>query len=562
MSKTADRIYHAAIYVRLSKEDGDVASAAKAESNSISNQKNLIKDFLKEKDDIIVVSEYVDDGYSGSNFERPGFQMMMEDIKRGKVDCVVVKDLSRFGREYIDSGKYIERLFPALGVRFIAVNDHIDSKEESGRDDIVVPFKNLMNDAYCRDISIKIRSHLEVKRKNGEYTGAFTPYGYKKDENDRNRLVPDLYAAGVVKGIFRMKLNGMSQSAIADSLNGQGILSPMEYKHSLGIHIQDNFKTHEQAEWSPVSVRRILENEVYTGTLVQGRHSTPNHKIKKIVDKPKEEWVRIEDSHEPIISKMEFSIVQRLLGMDTRTSPNEDEVYVLAGLAVCADCGAPMVKRNVPAGGKVYSYYICSKNAATKECGAHRIPKEKLEGLVFEVLKTHIANVLDTGRILEYIDTVPFQELEIRELERQKEAKEQEVQRCRELRDMLYEDLKDGIVSKEDYAELYEGYNGRRKKAEEAVRKFRNEIQKVMEAKTDKYEWLRYFKEYQNISELSRVAVVELIDRVRVSDKDHIEIDFNFQDCFQSALRQIQSAGCTVCMDEAGRINIEEREVV
>lgn len=562
MSKTADRIYHAAIYVRLSKEDGDVASAAKAESNSISNQKNLIKDFLKEKDDIIVVSEYVDDGYSGSNFERPGFQMMMEDIKRGKVDCVVVKDLSRFGREYIDSGKYIERLFPALGVRFIAVNDHIDSREESGRDDIVVPFKNLMNDAYCRDISIKIRSHLEVKRKNGEYTGAFTPYGYKKDENDRNRLVPDLYAAGVVKGIFRMKLNGMSQSAIAESLNGQGVLSPMEYKHSLGIRIQDHFKTHEQAEWSPVSVRRILENEVYAGTLVQGRHSTPNHKIKKIVDKPKEEWVRIEDSHEPIISKREFSIVQRLLGMDTRTSPNEDEVYVLAGLAVCADCGAPMVKRNVPAGGKVYSYYICSRNAATKECGAHRIPKEKLESLVFEVLRTHIANVLDIGRILEYINTVPFQELEIKELERQKEAKEQEVQRCRKLRDMLYEDLKDGVVSKEDYAELYEGYNGRRKKAEEAVRKLRNEIQKVMEAETDKYEWLRYFKEYQNISELSRMAVVELIDRVRVSDKDHIEIDFNFQDCFQSALRQIQSAGCTVCMDEAGRINIEEREVV
>ncbi len=562
MSKTADRIYHAAIYVRLSKEDGDVASAAKAESNSISNQKNLIKDFLKEKDDIIVVSEYVDDGYSGSNFERPGFQMMMEDIKRGKVDCVVVKDLSRFGREYIDSGKYIERLFPALGVRFIAVNDHIDSKEESGRDDIVVPFKNLMNDAYCRDISIKIRSHLEVKRKNGEYTGAFTPYGYKKDENDRNRLVPDLYAAGVVRGIFRMKLSGMSQSAIAESLNRQGVLSPMEYKHSLGIHIQDNFKTHEQAEWSSMSVRRILENEVYVGTLVQGRHSTPNHKIKKIVDKPKEEWVRIEDSHEPVISKREFSIVQRLLGMDTRTSPNEDEVYVLAGLAVCADCGAPMVKRNVPAGRKVYSYYICSKNAATKECGAHRIPKEKLEGLVFEVLKTHIANVLDIGRILEYIDTVPFQELEIRELERQKEAKEQEVQRCRKLRDMLYEDLKDGIVSKEDYTELYEGYNSRRKKAEEAVRKLGHVIQDVMDAKTDKYEWLRYFKEYQNISRLSRMAAVELIDRVRVYDKDHIEIDFNFQDCFQSALRQIQSAGCTVYTEKNGRIEIQEREVV
>ena len=562
MGKTVNKIYHAAIYVRLSKEDGDVASAAKAESNSISNQKNLIKDFLKDKDDIIVVSERVDDGYSGSNFERPGFQMMMDDIRRGTVDCVIVKDLSRFGREYIDSGKYIERLFPALGVRFIAVNDHIDSKEESSRDDIVVPFKNLMNDAYCRDISIKIRSHLEVKRRNGEYIGAFTPYGYKKDENDRSRLVPDLYAAGVVKDIFRMKLHGMSQTAIADCLNEQGILSPMEYKHSLGIRIQDNFKTHEQAEWSSMSVRRVLENEVYVGTLTQGKHSTPNHKIKKIMDKPEEEWIRIEDNHEPVISKREFAIVQRLLGMDTRTSPNEDEVYVLSGLAVCADCGAPMIKRNVPAGGEVYSYYICSKNAATKQCGTHRIPKDRLERLVFDVLKTHIASVLDAGRILAYINTVPFQELEIKELERQKEVKEQEIQRCRELRDMLYEDLKEGIVSKEDYAELYEGYNNKRKKAEDAVRKISRTIQDVVDAKTDKYEWLRYFKEYQNISELSRTAAVELIERVKVYDKNHIEIDFCFQDCFQSALSQIQSAGCTVSTEENGRVNIREREVV
>ena len=562
MGKTVNKIYHAAIYVRLSKEDGDVASAAKAESNSISNQKNLIKDFLKDKDDIIVVSERVDDGYSGSDFERPVFQMMMDDIRRGTVDCVIVKDLSRFGREYIDSGKYIERLFPALGVRFIAVNDHIDSKEESSRDDIVVPFKNLMNDAYCRDISIKIRSHLEVKRRNGEYIGAFTPYGYKKDENDKSRLVPDLYAAGVVKDIFRMKLHGMSQTAIADRLNEQGILSPMEYKHSLGIRIQDNFKTHEQAEWSSMSVRRVLENEVYVGTLTQGKHSTPNHKIKKIMDKPEEEWIRIEDNHEPVVSKREFAIVQRLLGMDTRTSPNEDEVYVLSGLAVCADCGAPMIKRNVPAGGKVYSYYICSKNAATKQCGTHRIPKDKLERLVFDVLKTHIASVLDAGRILAYINTVPFQELEIKELERQKEAKEQEMQRCRELRDMLYEDLKEGIVSKEDYAELYEGYNNKRKKAEDAVRKISRTIQDVIDAKTDKYEWLRYFKEYQNISELSRTAAVELIERVKVYDKNHIEIDFCFQDCFQSAISQIQSAGCTVSTEENGRINIKEREVV
>ena len=289
-NRNIKKIYHAAIYVRLSKEDGDIVSANKRESNSISNQKDLIKNFLKDKKDIVVVSERVDDGYSGSNFERPAFQMMLEDIRRGVVDCVVVKDLSRFGREYIDAGKYIERIFPALGVRFIAINDNYDSLEgKSQADEIVIPFKNLINDAYCRDISIKIRSHLEVKRKNGEYIGAFTPYGYKKDDADKNKLVVDTYAADIVKEIFRLKLSGMSQTAIANYLNDQGVLSPMEYKHSLGINIQDNFKRHEQAEWSAMSVKRVLENEVYIGTLIQGRHTTPNHKVKKLMDKPEKD---------------------------------------------------------------------------------------------------------------------------------------------------------------------------------------------------------------------------------------------------------------------------------
>lgn len=294
-NKQFKKIYHAAIYVRLSKEDGDVAGACKAESNSISNQKEFIRDFLKDKEDIVVVSERVDDGYSGSNFERPSFKLMLEDIKKGIVDCVVVKDLSRFGREYIDSGRYIERLFPALGVRFIAINDGYDSldgKDQS--DEIIIPFKNLINDAYCRDISVKIRSHLEVKRKNGEFIGSFAPYGYRKDEENRNRLVIDPVAAGVVREIFRMKLHGMSQDAIAGRLNETGVLSPMEYKNASGSNYQTSFKTGERALWSSVTVRRILENEFYIGNLVQGRQTTPNHKVKKPVVKPEKDWVRVE----------------------------------------------------------------------------------------------------------------------------------------------------------------------------------------------------------------------------------------------------------------------------
>ncbi len=563
MGNKIKKIYHAAIYVRLSKEDGDVSNAAKAESNSISNQKNLIRDFLKDKEDIVVVSERVDDGYTGSNFERPAFKLMLEDIKKGIVDCVIVKDLSRFGREYIDSGRYIERLFPALGVRFIAINDNYDSLDGKDQaDEIIIPFKNLINDAYCRDISVKIRSHLEVKRKNGEFIGSFAPYGYRKDENDRNSLVVDPIAAGVVKDIFRMKLHGLSQDAIAKRLNEMGILSPMEYKGATGSNYQTSFKTSDRAVWSSVTVRRILENEIYIGNLVQGRQTTPNHKVKKAVLKPEKDWIRIEKNHEAIISDRDFCIVQRLLGMDTRISPNQTEVYPLAGLIVCADCGAAMVRKNAYAGGKKYQYYVCSRNKETKECSNHRIAVDKLEETVFQLLKVQIGNILDLKQVMDKVSTIPFQELDIKELEKRIRQKEAEIDRCKELRNMLYEDMKDGIVSKEDYMELHEAYTQKRDSAEEAVRKMKQEIKDILASNTDKYKWLDYFAEHQNIDRLTRNVAVELIDRVRVIDKNSIEVVFSFEDCYKEILNNLQYAGCEVACDEHGRVRIEWKEAV
>lgn len=563
MSNKIKKIYHAAIYVRLSKEDGDVSNAVKAESNSISNQKNLIRDFLKDKEDIEVVSERVDDGYSGSNFERPAFKLMLEDIKKGIVDCVIVKDLSRFGREYIDSGRYIERLFPALGVRFISINDNYDSlngKEQA--DEIIIPFKNLINDAYCRDISIKIRSHLEVKRKNGEFIGSFAPYGYQKSENDRNSLIIDPIAAGIVKDIFRMKLHGLSQDAIANRLNDMGILSPMEYKSAAGSNYQTSFKTSDKAVWSSVTVRRILGNELYIGNLVQGRQTTPNHKVKKTVLKPEKDWVRIEKNHEAIISDRDFSIVQRLLGMDTRISPRQTEVYPLAGLIVCADCGAAMVRKNACAGGKKYQYYVCSRNKETKECSNHRIAVDRLEETVLQLLRVQISNILDLKQVMEKVSTIPFQELDIRELEKRIEQKETEIGRCMELRNMLYEDMKDGIVSKEDYMELHEAYTQKRDLAEDAVRKMKQEIKDILASNTDKYKWLDYFAEHQDIDKLTRNVAVELIDRVKVIDKGSIEVIFSFGDCYKEIIDNLQKAGCEAVCDEQGRVRFEWKEAV
>ncbi len=561
--KQMKRVYHAAIYVRLSKEDGDVANSVKAESNSISNQKTMIKDFLKDKKDIVVVSERVDDGYSGSNFDRPAFKMMLEDIKKGIVDCVVVKDLSRFGREYIDSGRYIERLFPALGVRFIAINDNYDSVngKDSG-DEVIIPFKNLINDAYCRDISIKIRSHLDVKRRNGEFIGSFVSYGYRKDENDHNKIVIDPFAGNIVRDIFRMKLQGMSQDAIAKALNDKGVLSPMEYKNSCGDHYQTCFKTNRKAMWSSVTVRRILENEIYIGNLVQGKQTTPSHKVKKTITRPEKDWIRIEKNHEPIIGDREFALVQRLLGLDTRISPNQKMVYPLAGLIVCADCGAPMVRKNAYAGGKKYSYYVCSRNKETKECSGHRIPVEQLEDSVLQVLKNQVANVLDLERILSKLSAIPFQELDIKELEARITAKEAEIQRTKDLRMMLYEDMKDGIVTKEDYLELHEAYTSKRNQAEEAVRKMKQEIENILAAKTDKYQWLTYFSEHRNIDSLTRSVAVSLIESVNVSENKNIEVVFSFADCYRNMINALRKAGYYIDHSDNGKMNFEWKEAM
>lgn len=557
------KIYHAAIYVRLSKEDGTVASHEKAESNSIANQKSLIREFLKSKNDIVIEQEYVAAGFSGSNFERPAFQMMLEDIKKGKIDCVVTKDLSRFGREYIDSGMYIERLFPAMGVRFIAINDGIDSGEaKSQSDEIIIPFKNLINDAYCRDISIKIRSHLEIKRKQGDVITAFVAYGYKKNEKDKHKLEIDVYAANVVKDIFRMKLHGKSQDAIASELNSLGILPPAEYKASTGSNYQTCFKTKEKSEWTSVMVRRILTNEIYIGNLVQGKQTTPNHKVKKTIIKEECDWVRIEKNHEPIITDRDFEVVQRLLAMDTRTSPDREEVYPLSGIVTCGDCGVPMVRKTSKVGGKTYAYYLCATHKDSKQCSSHRISTDRLEEVVLELLQTHIDNIVDLKRILSFIGNVPFQQLDMKKLEERREKKQAEVDRCADLRGMLYEDMKDGIISKEDYKELHAAYEQRKKNAEIAIHQIELEIDDVLNRKSKGFVWLDYFTEHKNIEKLTREVVVSLIREIKVFDKNHIDVVFDFDDCYKECLDVIESQGHFVEVDSTGKLNIRLKEAV
>lgn len=528
--------YDTALYVRLSKEDGDAASGSKNESNSIANQKSLIMDYLQSRPEFRVVSIREDDGFSGTDFNRPAFQAMMEDVKKGVINCIIVKDLSRFGRNYIEVGRYLEKLFPMLGIRFIAVNDNYDSLEADTAHDIVVPFKNLINDSYCRDLSVKIRSHLAIKRKKGEFIGAFACYGYLKDENNRNQLVVDTYAGQVVKDIFRMKINGMSQYRIADALNEQGILSPMEYKKYLGSHFESSFKVNPKAVWTAKAVTRILTNEVYTGVLVQGKQTTPNHKVKVRQEVDENDWIRVENAHESLIDRVLFDIVQNLMGRDTRTSPNETQVFPLSGLVYCGDCGHPMVrkisrytKKKKADTEQTYGYFLCSEKCGKGGCSWHRISENDLMGAVLGAVNLHIQKVLDVQEALKQIENAPSRQLMIQKYQERLSMKEEERKRAERLKIGIYEDLKDGLLDKDEYQKLKAEFDSRIAEADAAVKELKRQITELEGSRSANAPWMIYFQQFGRLEQLTRWAAAIIINKILIYEDNRIKITFNFE---------------------------------
>ncbi len=533
-------LYKAAAYVRLSKEDIERSRGEKDESNSIKNQKQLILDFVQGKDDIEIVSIPEDDGYTGTDYDRPAFQRMLEDIRAGSVNCVIVKDLSRFGREYINAGKYIDRLFPCYGVRLIAINDNIDTITGTGSADFNIMLKNLMNDNYCRDISIKIRSQLQVKRKNGEFIGAFAPYGYTKSEEDKNQLVIDPYAAEVVKDIFHWKLEGLNNDAICKRLIEQGILSPMEYKRSKGLSFNTTFKTNEQAQWTPVAVRRILTNPVYTGTLVQGVRTRPNYKIKTVIVNEQDKWAVVENAHEPIIDSETFSVVQRLLELDTRTSQKSDRVLPLAGLVICGDCHGNMVRKTTSSGGKKFAYYICGNHKKTGACSSHQISEKVLEQDVLRIMQEHIRMITEMLDCMKAIKDRPTMTYSGEKIKNRLVAVDEELERYRRLKVSAYEDMKDGVLSKDDYFDISGRFDSKIRQAITAQGQLQRELSMFLREGKEEQGWIRAYTQYQNLQSLERVAAVRLIDKVSVYEGKRISVDFSHEQDYGKLLDMVK----------------------
>ncbi len=535
------KTYTVGVYLRLSRDDGD-----KNESDSIVNQRNFIHNYLESYPNINIYDEYVDDGYSGVNFNRPSFQRMMDDIKAGNINCIIVKDLSRFGRNFIEVGKYLDRLFPRIGIRFIAINDHFDSIEEKSQmDSIVVPFKNLINDDYCRDISNKVRSHLATKRKAGEYVGSFAVFGYKKLLNKKNKLFIDDFAANVVQNIFNWKIEGISQVNIAKKLNELGVPSPAQYKQTCGINYKTPLQKKQTMLWSPIAIARILKNEVYTGVLIQGKVTTPNYKIDKRIDVPIQEQVRIENAHEAIISKETFDIANKLLLEDTRTAPSKNKVYLFAGLLKCADCQQNMNRKIVPSGDKKYVYYVCSTNKNGDGCTSHLISEQKLMETILICLQHHISEILEIESTLKYISSLPLQKGEIKMNNEQLKLKEEEIEKFEKRKLSLYENYADGIIDKEEYIRLKERFSAKIKEAQNSIITLKRQIDDLM-CNTTNHDWINQFKEHQNISELSRKLVVTLISKILVYDSEHVKIIFKYEDEYFKAVNFIKQTNETI----------------
>ena len=534
MSKRISDTYLVAMYLRLSQDDEKYDKDFKAESNSISNQRLQIQDYIDKNEEMELAKEYVDDGYSGINFERPAFKEMMEDVITGSINCIVVKDLSRFGRDYIDSGRYLQRVFPSLDIRFIALNDNYDSFTASETEkNLVIPFKNFINDNYCRDTSAKVRSVCKVKRKQGQFISNYAPYGYEKDEEDKHKIVIDKEAGYVVQKIFSMKLEGYSSYSIAKHLNDNGIPSPMEHKKVKGIRYKTGFCTKAVAKWDTPAVNRILTNEVYIGTLQQGKREKINYKLDKVVSKDRSDWIEIEDNHEAIIDPHDFEIVQKLLKCDIKAKTVGEKADLFSGLLFCKDCNAQMTKKVDKRGKTPTVYYICSSYNKGHNCSRHSIKQEELQRTVLEMIRHYIQYLGEYESVSEKIKEMEVSYELFQKIDKRQEYTKKSKAKFELLKSSLYQDLKEGIIAEEEFYDMREFYTNRIVESELILEKQSKEIARLYKKSLGNQNFLADIKKYQNIGALERGLLVRLVDKIYVSEDKKIEIQFNYDETIE-----------------------------
>ena len=519
-------------YNRLSKEDGD-----KPESDSIQNQHSINQkhlDYLREQgEQIESVTVYSDDGYAGGDFKRPRYQALIRDIESGKINCIIFKDNSRLGRNYPELGRLMEDYFPQKGVRVISVLNNLDSvKDPRGYCSAIVSFSNIVNDDYIRQLSIKIKCTLTMKRERGEFIGNYAPFGYQKDPADRHRLVVDEEQAEIVRKIFDWYEDGMSASSIAKRLNAMQIMTPGDFKirdgcKSFITHDRNSSKLHA---WTTTTIATILKNEVYIGNMVQGKHKSVSYRSKKMMLTDESEWTVVEGTHAPIISDEQFAIIHERFARRTRISPGKTHVYPLSGLVSCGACGHRM-NRVVSQG---YARYRCmTRTYAPDKCQCPSIKEEFLEELILQTLQSLIARLVDVKAVIDAARKSKTTNSAKNEymLALNKAMREQE--RLQDAQFHLYDDLQSGLIPKAQYLQFQKRYETEIAAQEAKIEQLNQCLIHLKEARQQDDEFIAFFQKYGNIQKLDWDTVNQLIQKVVFHDKQHVDIYFRFADEYE-----------------------------
>ena len=534
-------IWKVGIYCRLSNDDG-----TKAQSDSIINQKEMISYFLKNEVDMDIIDFYIDDGYSGTTFDRPDFKRMYNDILDKKINTVIVKDLSRFGRNYIEVGKYLENIFPLYKIRFIAIGDNIDSyKNPQSINNIIVPFKNLMNDEYARDISNKVRNAYQSLARNGKFAGGTTPYGYKKSPEDKHKLIIDEEEAKIIKVIFELTLKGIGRIKINRYLNENNYLCRLEVKRRKKENIDLNDTSVEvKHRWGTSTIEKILTNETYIGSLVFGRTGNQSYKIHKTVYHPKEKWIIVPNTHEPIISKEDFEKAQAVM-KDRLTSKvrktEVDDVTIYKGKLKCMNCNKRMVKFDDKRHKHRQVYYSCNSNTIYGlDCKTHSINGKILDSLVLEAILLQVKMVVDIEKVLKKINNSNSKEKIENEYRLKKNEILTDIERCKKLKKLAYENWKFEKISKDEYLhyakEYEENINNSNKELAIITDTYFNNISKYK--KDDS--WIEHFKRNKKVKNLSKEILDELIENVFVDFDGNIKVVFKYKDNYKEAIKFIK----------------------
>ncbi len=535
-SKTASpkKVWHIAFYIRLSRKD----SRGKDESESITNQRLILADFIAEQDDgdeYVFTGEYVDDGISGTtDEEREGFQRLLTDIQSGKINCVVVKNLARSFRNNGDQSYYLDDWFPRHNVRFISLYmQPVDTyKDPKNAQSIAVPVQGVLNEEHARGTSESVRRTFDAKREKGLHIGSFAPYGYLKDPEDKNALIIDEEAAEHIRSIFIWFLSGMSKNAIVQRLNAAGILCPAAYKKSKGMKYQNPRVDGSTPLWGPVSITNILKNRVYAGDMVQGRYRIKSYKIHVQEKVPAEEWFIVENTHEPIIGRADFEKVQEHLRKDTRTSPTQSRLYLFSGFLRCADCGKAMTRSK--SGRNVYYYCRTYKDHSKEACTKHTVRHHELERGVLYALRQSIYAAADMNKIMSCLNAAPPPKSPAIRLDEQIAAKEKELSRIMHYKQSIYQDWKDGNLTHRDYLHMQADYERQINGIHNVAAALREE-RAGLENRTDtEHPFLTAFRKHGNIGQLTRELLIELIEVINVHDNGSIQIKLRIRTPYQS----------------------------